>query len=185
MSRSPGHSKSPLGTSSLPRLQWERCLPGAVALTLCIGIVALVCDFCDLPQPRIFNMHLLFGAAVSGVLTACLVRKRLALAPGASVELYSYTRRVTRLTYILLYVLALVRLGLHLLELRLAHGSSGLASGAAGGRIHSMDDFQIYIVYCIAPLWLLRALVLRWPAGRAPEGRPPEQAVVPGVVPSS
>lgn len=170
----------------MPRLQWERLLPGAVTLTLCSGLVALVCDFYDVPQPRIFNMHLLFGAAVAGVLTACLVGRRLALAPGGGSEFYSYTRRVTRWTYILLYVLAFVRLGLHLLELR-------LRSGAPGGKIHPLDDFQIYIVYCIAPLWLLRTLLLRWPVASAAlhepesvaeEDRPPERPAVPGVAPS-
>ena len=163
---------------SLSHSKGERFLPGAVALTLCVGVGALVCDFYDVPQPRIFNMHLLFGAAVSGVLTACLVRKRLALVPSASVEFYSYTRRVTRWTYILLYVLALVQLGLHMLELR-------LGSARPGARIHSLDDFQIYIVYCIAPLWLLRTLVLRWPVGSASEDAPAERPAMPGVVPTS
>jgi hypothetical protein len=153
----------------------ERFLPGAAALTLCVGIAALVCDFFDMPQPRVFNMHLLFGVAVGAVLTVCLCSKRLALTPGTRCELYPYARRVTRWTYILLYVLALVRVGLHLLEM-------GRASGTSGIRIHSLDDFQIYIAYCVSPLWLVRTLVLRWPPGasQVEEGRP-EPAATPGA----
>jgi cytochrome b561 len=131
-------------------VSWQGVLlPLAAGATLCVGVAALFCDFFEVPQPHIFNMHLLFGAAVSAVVTTCLLRARHALSQRPPQELYSYTRLVSRWTYILMYVLALVRVVLHLLQ-----------------TTHSLDDFQIYVIYCIVPLWLVRALVLAFPEGK-------------------
>ena len=136
--------------------KWARILPWAAGGVLCQGLVALVYDFLKISQPRIFNLHLLFGAAVAALVTACLLHGRRSLAHRPPVELRCYARRVARWTYILLYVLAFVRLGLDLVA-------------NAGSRVHSMDDFQIYVAYCVIPMWLVRALVLSLPPGRLPE----------------
>jgi hypothetical protein len=138
--------------------KWARSLPWAASGVLCLGVAALICDYFKVSQPRIFNMHLLFGAVVAAFVTACLLHGRRSLAHRPPVELYAYARRVARWTYILLYVLALVRLGLYLCEMLLTSSSS--PAGAAGSRIHSLDDFQIYVAYCVIPMWLVRAIVL-------------------------
>jgi hypothetical protein len=130
-------------------VSWDGILlPCAAGLALCVGIVALIWDFLEIPQPRVFNLHLLFGATVASVVTAYLLHGRLAFAHRPPQELYSYTRLVSRWTYILMYVLALVRVVLHLLQ-----------------PSHSLNDFQIYVIYCLVPLWLVRALVLAFPEG--------------------
>ena len=157
--------------------KWARILPWAAGGVLCQGIVALIYDHLKISQPRIFNMHLLFGAAVAALVTACLLHGRRSLAHRPPVELHSYARRVARCTYILLYVLALVRLGLEL---------------NAGSGFHSLDDFQIYVAYCVIPMWLVRALVLSLPAVNSPVTndsqsgeRLPESAALPAVIRTS
>jgi len=166
--------------------KWARPLPWAAGGVLCLGVAALICDYLRVPQPRIFNLHLLFGAAVSALLTACLFHGRRSLARRPPAELHAYARIVARWTYILLYVLAWVRLGLELSETKLT--PSGSPAGGVGSRIHSLDDFQIYVAYCVIPLWLVRALVLCLPAVDSPVTNdsqsgdcPPEQAPLPGV----
>jgi hypothetical protein len=160
--------------SPLAAPKWARILPWAAGGVLCLGVAALILDCLKVSQPRIFNMHLLFGVAVSALVTACLLHGRRSLVRRPPVELQSYARTVARWTYILLYVLALVRLGLEL--------------GNAGSSVHSLDDFQIYVAYCVIPMWLVRALVLSLPAPVVNDSqsgeKPPEQAALPAV-PSS
>lgn len=133
-------------------------------MALCVGVASLLCDFFNVSQPHVLNVHLLFGATVSAVVTACLVHARRALAQSSPHEFYQYAQRVARWTYILMYVLALVRVALYLLEMQRASGSAAPVSPAF--RAHSLDDFQIYVAYCVVPLWLVRALVLAWPVER-------------------
>jgi cytochrome bd-type quinol oxidase subunit 2 len=154
--------------------KWARILPWAAGGVLCQGVVALIYDHLQVSQPRIFNMHLLFGVAVTALVAACLLHGRRSLAHRPQDELHSYARRVARWTYILLYVLALVRLGLDL---------------SAGSGFHPLDDFQIYVAYCVIPMWLVRAVVLSLPALNSrvtnePQSgdAPPEPAALPAVI---
>ena len=156
--------------------KWAHILPWAAGGVLCQGVVALIYDYLRVPQPRIFNMHLLFGAAVASLVTVCLFHGRRSLAHRPAVELHSYARTVARWTYILLYVLALVRLGLEL---------------GAGSGFHSLDDFQVYVAYCVIPMWLVRALVLSLPAAKSPDRNDsqsgdtlPDPATLPAVIPA-
>ena len=66
--------------------KWTCTLPWAAGGVLYLGIVALICDHLKVSQPRIFNMHLLFGAAVAALVTACLLHGRRSLAHRPPVE---------------------------------------------------------------------------------------------------
>jgi hypothetical protein len=68
----------------------------------------------------------------------------------------SLGRLVSRWTYILLYGLALVRIGLYLCEGR--------------APVSSLDDFQFYIVASVAPLWVIRSAVLARPLSQGAPG---------------
>ena len=131
----------------------------AAGLVLCVGVAGLLCDHLQLPQPRVFNAHLLFGVAVSTFVTTCLFGQRRMARQSSGRELHLYARHVSRWIYILIYVLASMRMGLHLLEIhQKASGHRHAEESIA--EIRPVDDFQIYIVYSVIPLWLVRSLVL-------------------------
>jgi hypothetical protein len=134
------------------------------ALALATGVAALVCEHFQLPRATIFDMRALFGLAAAASITAVLVTRARAATPASESELYLYTRLVSRWVYILMYSLALVRIGLYILE-----ADQSYISPIAHHRIPAprpLDDFQFYVTCCIAPLWLVRALVLKIPFDR-------------------
>ncbi len=117
-----------------------------------MGLIALVGDHLHWAQPKIFNMHLLFG-----VILAATVARSLQIAWHSGLDAVQYhlhTRRLARWVYLLLYVLAAVRLGLaaiagntnadHLDHLR------HLA------RDDSLSDFQVYIGYAFVAILVIR-----------------------------
>jgi hypothetical protein len=134
----------------------------AATLILATGVAALLCDHFQLSQGAIIGMHALFGLVVTASLSAVFL-ERAHSTPGP--ELYLQTRLISRWMYILLYVLAIVRVGLYLLEANLSPIAHSVHHALPPPR--ALDDFQYYITCCIAPLWLLRALILIVPTKRA------------------
>ena len=130
-----------------------------------IGWVAIVCDHCHTSLWLIVVMRTLFVAATSAALCLVLIPKARALAGTGGPELYLFTRLVSRWVYILMYALAAARLALCFYDL-IQHG--GGSNSAVAFRLP--DDFEFYATACIAPLWLIRGLVLALPApaGGAP-----------------
>lgn len=115
-----------------------------VGLVLSTGLAALFCEHSGLAQP----LRALFALTTFVCISAVLVTGARRLAEHTPAELYCFTRIVSRGVYILVYVLAIVRFCVYLLDP--GHAPSGL----------STDDFQLYVICCITPLWLVRALVL-------------------------
>jgi hypothetical protein len=140
---------------------WRRWI---AVLALATGVAALLCEHWQLSQTDILEMRALFGLVTAASITAVLLDKARSCSNTTSRELYLYTRLVSRWVYILMYVLAVVRVGLYLLE---ANQSS--ASHFSQHRIlppHTLDGFQVYILCCVVPLWIVRALVLAIPRDR-------------------
>jgi hypothetical protein len=127
-----------------------------------IGLASLLCDYFQPIRPVIFGMHTLFGIGVSGAIGLVLLAKARALGGTSALEFYLFARLVSRWVYILMYLLAIVRVGLYLYE-----SSQHCAHCSARGGVppvRSLDDFQFYVCCCVASLWVLRATVLASPA---------------------
>jgi hypothetical protein len=136
----------------------------AAALALAIGVTALLCDHFQLSRAVTLEMHALFGLVATATIAAVLLEKARSCATAAGPDLYLYTRLVSRWVYILIYCLALVRVGLYLLEADQSH-----VSHVAHHRVpppRPLADFQFYVTWCVIPLWLVRALVLSIPFDR-------------------
>jgi hypothetical protein len=124
-------------------------LLGGVALTWCVGLAAVLCDFFQCSESLSFAIRVLFVLLTCGSISLALVPRARALAGRDPVHLRLLTRQVSRWVFIALYSLAAIRLGLYLLP------------GAAVRPGYSLQDFQFYIAACIVPLWVIRAVVLR------------------------
>ena len=136
----------------------------AAALALAVGVAALLCDHFQLSRATIFDMHALFGLVAAASISAVLLERARSPVDASGPDLYLYTRVVSRWVYILMYSLAVVRIGLYLLE-----ADQSYISHIAHHRIpppRPIDDFQFYVTCCVAPLWLVRALVLAIPFDR-------------------
>jgi hypothetical protein len=94
--------------------------------------------------------------ATCTALGLALIPKDRAFAAAHPAQMLSLGRLVSRWTYILLYGLALVRIGLYLCEGR--------------APVSSLDDFQFYIVASVAPLWVIRSAVLARPLSQGAPG---------------
>ena len=129
---------------------------GAAAWVL--GVVSLLCDHFQAARPVIIGMHTLFGVGVSGAIGLVLLAKTRALEGACQAELYLFTRLVSRWVYILMYLLAIVRVGLYFYE----SGQHCSFCGARGAvrPVRALDDFQFYVSCCVVSLWVLRAAVL-------------------------
>jgi hypothetical protein len=136
---------------------WTR----TAALALATGVAALLCDHFQLSRAAIFDMRALFGLVATASICAVLVEKARSPATTSGADLYLYTRLVSRWVYILMYVLAVVRVGLYLLEADRSYASHTPHHQLPPPR--SLDDFQFYVTCCVTPLWLVRALVLTVP----------------------
>jgi hypothetical protein len=135
----------------IPETTQERSTQGlalaaAASATWAIGLAAILCDFFQCPEALIIAARTLFAAATCTAIGLALTPKDRAFAAAHPGQMLLLGRLVSRWTYILLYGLALVRIGLYLCE--------------AGAPVSSLDDFQFYIVACVVPLWVIRAGVL-------------------------
>jgi hypothetical protein len=65
---------------------------------------------------------------------------------------------VSRCVYILLYILAIARVALHVIEMRRVQAGDNPHLLVA--YVRPLDDFRFYIAICPIPLWSIRALVL-------------------------
>lgn len=134
------------------------------AFAVATGVAALLCDHLQLSQAAIFDMRALFGLVAAASITAVLLEKARTCSAASGPDLYCFTRLVSRWVYILMYSLAIVRVGLYVLE-----ADQSYVSHIAHHRIpppRPLDDFQFYIICCLTPLWLVRSLVLAIPFDR-------------------
>jgi hypothetical protein len=135
----------------IPEITQERSTQGlalavAASATWTIGLAAILCDFFQCSEPLIIAARTLFTAATCTAIGLALTPKHRAFTDAHPAQMLLLSRLVSRWTYILLYALALVRIGLYLCEAR--------------APVSSLDDFQFYIVACVVPLWVIRTGVL-------------------------
>jgi hypothetical protein len=122
---------------------------------LCAGLVALYCEHVPVSPLVTETVRVLFGVVACAAIVAVLITGALDLANESSFELHRFARLVSRWVYILVYVMATVRVGFYLLESSRARGMHDLHPV-----VRSPDDFQTYLWSCLIPLWLIRAVVL-------------------------
>lgn len=124
------------------------------------GLAALLCDHFQPSRQLVIDMRTLFGIVVGGAISWILIARTRALAGAPQPELHLACRLVSRWVYILMYALAVARVGLYLYESR-----SCMACGAASAvaAVRPLDDFQFYVACCVLPLWVVRAVVLAMP----------------------
>ena len=123
-----------------------------------IGLAALLCDRFQPSALLVVGMRTLFGIAVCAAICLVLIPPARALAGANRLQLHLHTRLVSHWVYILLYALAAVRVGMFLYD-QSQHCTLCAARGAAAS-VRPLDDFLFYIACCIAPLWVVRAMVL-------------------------
>ena len=130
------------------RYMWMR----VATPVLFAGLVALYCEHIRVSPPLTETVRVLFAVVTCTAIAAVLITGALDLADQPTLELHRFTRLVSRWVYILVYVMAMVRVGFYLLD----------SSQTAG--MHQMvrppDDFQTYLWSCLIPLWSIRAAVL-------------------------
>jgi hypothetical protein len=139
----------------------ERTLTWTAALVLCTGLTALLCEHFQLAQPLVEGMRVLFGLAATAAISIALLAGARRLEDQPALQLYRYTRLVSRWVYILVYVLGSVRVSLYLFDV--SHAQLGHSSHLPV--VRPLTDFQFYVFCSIIPLWSIRALVLTVPAG--------------------
>jgi hypothetical protein len=132
--------------------------PLAELLVLLIGLAALLGDSLKLQQPRILNGHLLFGVVLLAVVARCLLTRSHSLRDSRNEQFYLYTRQLARQVYILLYIMAAVRLCLYVIEAAEAGNARRVFSYLA--RPGSLDDFHVYIAYGLAAACLIRGVAM-------------------------
>jgi hypothetical protein len=120
-----------------------------------IGLAALLCDHFQPYRPLIVALHALFAVASCGAICLIVIPRARALAGSSQTELYLFTRLVSRWVYISMYILAIVWVGLSL------HDAGRYC--AACTTPAPPADFQFYVASCVAPWWLVRAIVLAVP----------------------
>jgi hypothetical protein len=128
------------------------------AVIWAVGLTALLCDHFRESRLVIVGTHTLFAiASTTAICRLFLPVSRFGSAP--DIEPLFFIRYVTRCVYVVLYLLAAVRIGLYLYDL----GQSGAPINTRDAvlPVQSMGDFQFYIVCCVVPLWVARALVFR------------------------
>ena len=124
----------------------------ASLLSLAIGLIALAGDHLRWPLPKFFNIHLLFGVILAATVGRCL---QVAWHSGLdAVQYHLYTRRLARRVYLLLYVLAAVRLSFSILAGNTNADHLDRLKHLA--RDDSLSDFQVYIGYAFAAILIIR-----------------------------
>jgi hypothetical protein len=124
------------------------------------GLAALLCDHFQPSRQLVIDMRMLFGIVVGGAISLILIARMRALAGAPQPELHLACRLISRWVYILMYALAVARVGLYLYESRPCT-PCGAASAVAA--VRPLDDFQFYVACCVLPLWVVRAVVLAMP----------------------
>jgi hypothetical protein len=122
---------------------------------LCAGLLALYCEHIRVSPSLTETVRVLFGVVACTAIAAVLITGALDLADQSTLELHRFTRLVSRWVYILLYVMAIVRIGFFMLDSSQARGMHHLQPV-----VRSPDDFQTYLWSCLVPLWSIRAAVL-------------------------
>lgn len=117
------------------------------------GLAALWCDHLQLPESVAVEVRTLFGIFTCGAISVVLLDKARRAESVSKLELYQWTRLVSRWVYILMYSLALARMLFYL----------GETYQHEPGPVRPLDDFQFYIACCIIPLWVVRAVILTVP----------------------
>jgi hypothetical protein len=111
-------------------------------LVVLSGLGALACDFLRVPQPKILDVHWLFGAVLLAAV-AWSLRKAWRSPEGFDAgRFYICARRLARWVYLLLYFMAAVRISLYL----------------SGGP--TLDDFQVYIGFGLLAVCLIRVCAM-------------------------
>lgn len=139
-----------------------------------IGLAALLCEHFEASGSLVIAMRALFGIATCVAICLVLVPKvwgqgARGIPAGLSpLELYLFTRQVSRWVYILMYLLATVRVSLYAYDVSqhcTRYGPHCL------GSVRPLDDFQFYVACCVVPLWTIRAMVLALASGSSNEPR--------------
>jgi hypothetical protein len=121
-------------------------------LSVATGVIAIAGDHLHWPQPKFFNAHLLFGAALVATVGRCL---HVAWhSPLDAVQYHLYTRSLARRVYLLLYALAAVRLSFSIPASSV--NADQLSFFGHLARDDSLADFQIYIGYAYAAILIIR-----------------------------
>ena len=137
------------------------------ALAWGIGLAALSCDHMQLSGIAAIEARSLFGVVTCTAIALVLFEKARYPQSITKLELYLWTRLVSRWVYIFMYVLALARMGFYLDESYQHCATCVVRHGL--NTVRPLDDFQFYIACCVIPLWVLRAAVLNVPVlGREP-----------------
>ena len=140
----------------------------AAAAAWSVGLFAVLCDHLQ-PSAQISNgIHALFAVVTCGAICLVLIDKARALAGTSQLELYQFTRWISRWVYILLYALAVIRTIVYLYE---ASGYCLICNPNTVGPVpvRPLADFQFCIGCCLVSLWSVRALVLAVPFNRRDE----------------
>jgi hypothetical protein len=126
------------------------------------GLAALACDHLRLSGSAGIEVRTLFGVVTCGAISLVLLEKARHPQGITRLELYLWTRQVSRWVYIFMYVLALARMGFYFGE---SYQHCATCVGRHGlNTVRPLDDFQFYIACCVIPLWVVRAAVLSVPA---------------------
>lgn len=132
------------------------------------GLAALSCDHLQLGGSAAIEVRALFGVVTCGAISLVLFEKARHPESITKLELYLWTRLVSRWVYIFMYVLALARMGFYLGESYQHCATCVVRHGL--NTVRPLDDFQFYIACCVIPLWVVRAAVLSVPVlGRESE----------------
>jgi len=121
-----------------------------------VGFVALYCEHTGISPLLTETVRVLFGMVACTAIAAVLITGAADLADQPTLELHRFTRLVSRWVYVLIYILAIVRVCFYVLDSNQGRGSHYLHHPV----VRSPDDFQTYLWCCIIPLWSIRALVL-------------------------
>jgi len=108
-----------------------------VASVWAVGLVGLLCEHFHMSALIIDSVRTLFAVGTTAATGLVLIANG-----GHHPDPCQFTRWVTRWVYILMYALALVRVGLSFGETQ----------------VRPLDDFQFYVACCVLPLWAFRLL---------------------------
>jgi hypothetical protein len=125
---------------------------GALA-TWVIGFAAMLCESLRCSGFYIIAVRILFTLAACITIWIALMPMERASAVAHPLDLELSARLVSRWAYILIYSLAIARIGMSLCE-------SAHITGIRGSSMRPPDDFLFYVAACIVPLWTIRAAVL-------------------------
>jgi len=133
------------------RYMWMR----VATPVLFAGLAALYCEHIRVSPSLTETVRVLFGVVTCTAIAAVLITGALDLADQSILELHRFARLVSRWVYILVYVMATVRVGFFMLD-----SSQTWGMHRSHPAVRSPDDFQTYLWSCLIPLWSIRAAVL-------------------------